>query len=92
LKSSEVKDEKELSWQGLTEVQSFWPKHYQACRTTDQSLAEYARKYGLAIKSFYYSKLRLRQLKAIEPEPRLPHPAFHPVKVQRTPIRASRSI
>lgn len=83
---------KELSWQGLTEVQSFWLKHYQVHRATDQSLDEYAREHGLAVKSFYYWKLRLRQLKAIEPESRLPHPVFHLVRAQRTPIRTSGSI
>ena len=75
--------------QELTEAQRFWLKHYQACQMANQSLAEYARAHGLAIKSFYYWTRRLRQLKAIESEPQRqqpPQPLFHPVRVQRTPV------
>jgi transposase-like protein len=72
----------------LSETQHFWLKHYEACQVTDQSLADYARAHGLAVKSFYYWKRRLRQLKAIgpEPQPPSPDPVFHAVRVQRTPL------
>lgn len=76
--------------QELSETQRFWLKHYEACQETDQSLAEYARAHGLAVKSFYYWKRRLRQLKAIGSEARTssPGPIFHPVRVRRTPVNA----
>jgi hypothetical protein len=69
----------------LSEVQRFWLTHYQACQMANQSLAAYAREHGLAVKSFYYWKRRLRQLKAIESESQRqsPQPTFHAVKVRR---------
>jgi len=86
--------EKELPLSGstpeqeLTEVQRFWLTHYQACQMASQSLAEYAREHGLAVKSFYYWKRRLRQLKAIEPESQRqsPQPTFHSVRVRRAQV------
>lgn len=86
--------EKELSLSGatleqeLTEAQRFWLMHYQACQLANQSLAAYAREHGLAIKSFYYWKRRLRQLNAIESEPQRPsaQPTFHAVRVRRTQV------
>lgn len=74
------------SEQELTEAQRFWLTHYQACQMANQSLAAYAREHGLAVKSFYYWKRRLRQIKAIESESQRqsPQPTFHSVKVRRT--------
>lgn len=74
--------------QELTEVQRFWLRHYQACQMASQNLAEYAREHGLAAKSFYYWRRRLRQLKAVESKPQRqpPQPLFHPVRVLRAPV------
>jgi hypothetical protein len=36
--------------------QQYWFNHYQASQASGNSMAEYAREHGLAIKSFYYWK------------------------------------
>lgn len=70
--------------QALSETQRFWFKHYQACQSSGQSLAAYARDHGLPVTSFYYWKRRLQQLEVIESAPLRPspHPVFHSVRVQ----------
>ena len=72
--------------QSLTEQQHFWLKHYQTCQASGKSMAEYARKHGLAVKSFYYWKKRLLRLGAIASDTQSKPPAFHKVSVQPSPV------
>ena len=73
--------------QELNQKQRYWLNHYQTSQTSGNSMADYARKHGLAIKSFYYWKKRLLQLGAIEPNPIAPakSPVFLPVRIKKEP-------
>jgi len=73
-----------VSGHELTEVQRFWLQHYQACQSAGKSLAGYAREHGLAVKSLYYWKKRLRQLGAIDDSLSSIAPVFQ--KVQLAPV------
>lgn len=74
-----------ISNQELNEQQRDWLNHYQASQTSGNSMAAYARKHGLAIKSFYYWKRRLLQLGAIKPNPvaLAKSPVFLPVRIKK---------
>jgi len=70
--------------QELTPKQRSWLNHYQACRVSGKTMAEYAGENGLALKSFYFWKRRLRQLGAIGPDSidSSKSPLFLPVRVR----------
>jgi hypothetical protein len=70
--------------QELTPKQRSWLNHYQACRASGKTMAEYAREHGLALKSFYFWKRRLRQLGVIGSDLSAPtkSPLFFPVRVR----------
>lgn len=68
--------------QKLTEQQRNWLQHYQASQASGESMAVYAREHGLAIKSFYYWKKRLRQLGAIASGPTATPLVFQQVRIK----------
>ncbi|WP_293653984.1 helix-turn-helix domain-containing protein [Thiolapillus sp.] len=71
----------------LTEVQRFWLQHYQAWQTSGKNQVAYAREHGLAVKSLYYWKKRLRQIGAIDAGLSSTPPVFQ--KLQLAPVAAA---
>jgi hypothetical protein len=61
----------------LTEVQRFWLQHYQACQASGKTQVDYAHEHGLAVKSLYYWKKRLRHIGAIDTDLLSAPPVFH---------------
>lgn len=65
----------------LTPTQQFWLGHWQQWQVSGLSMAAYARKQGLSVKSFYYWG---KQIRALETDPK-PEPAqatpFHSVRI-----------
>jgi hypothetical protein len=56
--------------QTLTPTQQFWLGHWQQWQASGLSMAAYARKQGLSVKSFYYWGKQIRALETDQkPEP-----------------------